>query len=270
MKENTIEDQKLRQIDYHEREHYCAREPRRVDNSNPLIAWVNNYRLRKTLEIIGTSLAGKNVLIVCGGDGEEAEFFQEQGASVTVTDLSNIALVATKVRCPMVQCLRMDAELLAFTDGSFDWCVVRDGLHHLARPLKGLYELERVSRDGFAILEGQDSLIVRLLERLGLAESWDPAGGYVYRFSRREIHKVFSSVQTLARLCVYTAWLPFGSDVLRYFPSVRFLYPLINHPATLRLLNSRIGRRSLRSVFLGFNHLLGRWGNSLIAVAWKK
>jgi hypothetical protein len=48
------------------------------------------------------------------------------------------------------------------------------------------------------------------------------------------------------------------------------LYPLINQPGVLRLLNSRIGRRSLKGVFRGFNFLFGRWGNCFIVVGWKR
>jgi hypothetical protein len=57
-----MEDQKRRQVEYHEREHYCAWQPREVDNSNPLIAWLNGYRLRRMVEMIGVPLAGKTVL----------------------------------------------------------------------------------------------------------------------------------------------------------------------------------------------------------------
>ncbi|HYK88109.1 MAG TPA: class I SAM-dependent methyltransferase [Acidobacteriota bacterium] len=265
-----MEGQKSRQIEYHEREHYCA-QPRNVDNSNLFVAWLNGYRLRKMIEMIGTPLAGKTVLSVCGGDGEEADLLQGLGAIVTVADLSHAGVKAARVRNSTLQCLRVDAETLAFHDGSFDWAIVRDGLHHLARPVKGLYELERISREGFALLEGQDSILVRLLAKLGLAENWDPAGGYVYRFSRREVRKIFSSIQTLAEWQIFTCWLPFGSDVLRFFPFFRrFIYPLINRPAALRILGGKWGRIVLKAFYSGFNFLFGRWGNSLIVVARKK
>ena len=113
--------------------------------------------------------------------------------------------------------------------------------------------------------------MVRVLVQLGFGDEWDPAGGYVYRFSRRELYKIFSTTQTLARWRVHTAWLPFGSDVLTCFPTVTSLiYPLINHPLMLRVLTNSFGKRTLKAVFEGINFLVGRWGNSLIAVAWKK
>lgn len=266
-----MEDQKRRQVEYHEREHYCAWQPREVDNSNPLIAWLNSYRLRRMVEMMGVPLAGKTVLSVCGGDGEEADFMQRLGAVVTMIDLSAVGVEAARVRNPRLRCLRMDAESLAFPDDSFDWAVVRDGLHHLARPVKGLYELERVSREGFAILEGQDSWLVRLLVRMGLGDDWDPAGGYVYRFSRRELTKILSSVQTVSQWQVFTTWLPPGSNARRYF-SIAMRRPdrAGNQPYLCRALTGKPGRYLMKVFFQGVHFLGGRWGNSLILVARKK
>jgi len=258
-------------VEYHEREHYDSLRPRVIDNGHPLIAWLNNYRLLKALEMIGEPFAGKTVLSVCGGDGEEADFLQRLGARVTMTDLSSVGVQAARVRNPDLTSYRMDTEDLAFPDRSFDWVLVRDGLHHLARPLKGLYELERVYRAGFIILEGQDSLAVRLLVRLGFGEDWDPAGGYTYRFTRRELQKIFFSVQTVRKWRISTTWLPPGSNVLEYFPFVRRLvYPVTKNRVINSAVTSGIGRRLLRGVFRAFDLLAGRWGNSLVVVAWKK
>ena len=215
-------------------------------------------------------MSGKTLLSICGGDGQEADFFQRQGAKVTVIDLSTIALEAARLRNPALQCVCMDAESLTFADGSFDWVIVRDGLHHLSRPLKGFYEIERVSREGFAILEGQDSLPIRLLSVAGIAENWDPAGGYVYRFSRREFRKIFSSMQSVAEWKIHTAWLPFGSDVLGHFPAFRrFVYPVIQQPLIYRLLATKSARGAFKTLFGIVSSVAGYWGNSLIVVAHK-
>jgi ubiquinone/menaquinone biosynthesis C-methylase UbiE len=265
-----MEDQKLRQIRYHEKEHYRADQPRQTDNTHPYIAWLNTYRLRKAGQMMEGSLSGKTVLSVCGGDGQEADYFHREGADVTVIDLSAVALRAARQRNPALRCACTDAESLAFPDRSFDWAIVRDGLHHLARPIQGLYELDRVSREGFVILEGQDSCPVRVLSRLGLAENWDPAGGYVYRFSRREMRKVFSSMQTVSRWRIHTAWLPFGSDLLALFPAFkRFAYPALMHPAIYKVLDTRSAKLTFKAGFEAFGSLLGYWGNSLIVVAHK-
>jgi len=148
--------------------------------------------------------------------------------------------------------------------------IVRDGLLHLARPLKGFYEMERVSRKGFVILEGQDSTPVRFLSAFGLAENWDPAGGYVYRFSRRELRKIFSSMQTVNRWEMHTAWLPFGSDVLTTVPAFkRFAYPAMQQRLVSRVLSSKTARHACKMLFKILMSITGRWGNSLILVAHK-
>ncbi len=266
-----MEDQKRRQVDYHEREHYNRLRPRIPDNSHPYIEWLNTYRLAKAERMMRTTVAGKTMLSVCAGDGEEAAFFQSKGAHVTIVDLSREALAAAQVRNPKLICVCMDAESLTFPDQSFDWVLVRDGLHHLARPLKGFYEAERVCREGFIILEGQDSLPVRLLAQIGVAENWDPAGGYVYRFTRRELHKVFSSMQTVQDWEVHTAWLPFGSDILTHVPPFRrWVYPLMNLAAVRTLLMAAPVKAGAKSLFGVATGALGRWGNSLIVVAHKK
>lgn len=266
-----MEAQKRQQVEYHEREHYRASNYRVVDNSHPYVEWLNNYRLRRATEMMGVPLAGKTVLSICGGDGEEADFFHRAGASVTVTDLSSVALNAARLRNPRFQCVCMDSESLAFPDKSFDWAIVRDGLHHLARPLKGLYELERVSREGFVILEGQDSLPVRLLSAIGVAEDWDPAGGYVYRFTRRELTKIFAAMQTTASWKIHTTWLPFGGDLLALVPPFRrFVYPVMTQSLVASILETRVAKIACRISFNAFTAVVGRWGNSLIVVARKK
>jgi hypothetical protein len=93
----------------------------------------------------------------------------------------------------------------------------------------------------------------------------------VYRFSRRELRKIFVCVQTLDAWRIHTAWLPFGSDALKYFPFIRrSLYPVINRPSICRILTSVPGRWILKALFRSFNMLAGHWGNSLIVVASKK
>ncbi len=266
-----MEEQKRRQVEYHESAHYRRLTPRKADNSNPLVAWLNNYRLRKMMEMIGMPLTGKTVLSVCGGDGEEADFLQQRGARVTMIDLSPVAVEAAQSRNAALDCRCMDAERLEFADAAFDWAIVREGLHHLARPVQALCEMDRISREGFVFMEGQDSMPVRLLTKIGLGDNWDPAGGYVYRFSRREIYKFFSSLQTVREFRIHTAWLPFGNDALKYFPMFRrVVYPVINRPFVRRILTSMPGRRLLKSTYAFLNLLLGRWGNCLIVIARKR
>ncbi len=259
-----------RQVDWHEREHYRADSPRNPDNSHPAVAWLNGYRLRKLLELLPEPLAGRTVLSICGGDGEEGDFLRRQGARVTVADLSRVGLAAARLRHPDLSVLAGDSEGLPFADGAFDWVVVRDGLHHLEHPMRGLSEMARMARRGFALLEGQDSMAVRLLVRIGLGSDHEPSGNFVYRFRRDELARFFATGPDLAGFRIFTAWLPPGSDLLGHNPPFRrWIYPVINRSWVRWSMSCPPGRFLLKCLFSTCQALAGRWGNSLIAVAWK-
>jgi SAM-dependent methyltransferase len=103
-----------------------------------------------------------------------------------------------------------DAEALSYADGSFDFGIVSAALHHCRSPHRALLELYRVSRVGVLALEARDSTLMRLANRLGVAEEYEltvvaaegfRAGGvansavpnYVYRWTEREVEKTIRS-----------------------------------------------------------------------------
>src|SRR3989442_9074534 len=131
-----MEQQKKRQVEYHECEHYRTGQPRQADNRNPLIASLNAYRLRKMLAMIGTPLRGKSVLSVCGGDGDEADFLERQGALVTMTDLSPVAVGNARAPNPSLLRVKKESELFPFSAGCFPLAIVRRRLHKPRPPLK--------------------------------------------------------------------------------------------------------------------------------------
>jgi SAM-dependent methyltransferase len=103
-----------------------------------------------------------------------------------------------------------DAEALSYEDGRFDFGVVSAALHHCRSPHRALVELYRVSRVGVLALEARDSTLMRLANRMGVAEEYEltvvaaegfRAGGvansavpnYVYRWTEREVEKTIRS-----------------------------------------------------------------------------
>ena len=103
-----------------------------------------------------------------------------------------------------------DAEALSYADGSFDFGIVSAALHHCRSPHQALLELYRVSRVGVLALEARDSTLMRLANRLGVAEEYEltvvaaegfRTGGvansavpnYVYRWTEREVEKTIRS-----------------------------------------------------------------------------
>jgi len=103
-----------------------------------------------------------------------------------------------------------DAEALSYPDGSFDFGIVSAALHHCRSPHRALLELYRVSRIGMLALEARDSALMRLANRLGVAEEYEltvvaaqdfRTGGvrnsavpnYVFRWTEREVEKTIRS-----------------------------------------------------------------------------
>lgn len=96
-----------------------------------------------------------------------------------------------------------DVRALPYDDGSFDWVLVSDGLHHVSEPHRGLVEMYRVARVGLIAVEASDNVATRLAVRLGLTEQYERSaigggrGGvddsetpnYIYRWTEREFEK---------------------------------------------------------------------------------
>ena len=103
-----------------------------------------------------------------------------------------------------------DAEALSYADGSFDFGIVSAALHHCRSPHGALLELYRVARVGVLALEARDSALMRLANRIGVAEEYEltvvaaegfRTGGvantavpnYVFRWTEREVEKTIRS-----------------------------------------------------------------------------
>lgn len=139
-----------------------------------------------------------SVLVVGGGELDRSVLSQRGFGDVTV---SNLDPSRGEVE---------DAEALSYADESFDFGIVSAALHHCRSPHRALLELYRVSRVGVLALEARDSALMRLANRLGVAEEYEltvvaaegfRAGGvansavpnYVYRWTEREVEKTIRS-----------------------------------------------------------------------------
>lgn len=206
--------------------------------------------------MIGLPLQGKSVLTVCTGSGIEADRLSSQGARVTATDLSPDAITRLHQRYPHLLASVADAEQLPFEDASFDVALVRRGLHHLPRPILGIYEMIRVARSHVILMEAQDSWAVQLLTR-GKFFGLIPHGGqiechgnYIYRFSRRELRKI-TQAMFLGGIRFHAEW-----------HHNNYVIEGLHH----RFCQQDPGFTVARWFYNGFNLLFGRWGNNLTAV----
>jgi ubiquinone/menaquinone biosynthesis C-methylase UbiE len=117
-----------------------------------------------------------------------------QNAKYFVTDLSQNAVDTAKASLHSVEGQVEDAENLSFPDNHFDYGFMAASLHHLPRPILGLYELLRVSKHGVIVIEPNDTWVTRLATRMGLATEVEPAGNYVFRLGKHDIERISKSL----------------------------------------------------------------------------
>lgn len=111
------------------------------------------------------------------------------------------AVRSAEGRDPRVRYRIENAEHLSLDSRSFDFVLCKESLHHLARPVLGLYEMLRVCRRAALIIEPCETLAGRLFERLGLSTVYetDQVGNigsrdnFVYRWSRRQLESLLNS-----------------------------------------------------------------------------
>lgn len=164
--------------------------------------WGNMLSLR-VLEPAFAALAPCDILTLGDGKGaKEARFFQQLGHRALATDICTEVLEEAQRRGLIAAYAREDAEALSFADGSFDFVVVKETLHHLQRPYLAIYEMLRVARVGAVIIEphihqplrGLRVCVRYLVRRLLRVHQrrqpppptpleYEPAGNLVYRFS---------------------------------------------------------------------------------------
>lgn len=158
-------------------------------------------------------------ILVCGGGRLDREVFQELGfTNVTISNLDERYIAEEYL--PFAWSFQ-NAENLTFADLEFDFIVIHAAIHHCPSPHRVLTEMYRVCKQGFIAFESRDSLVMRLLEKLSLTQTYEHAavyyndckyGGvnnteipnYIYRWTEREIEKTIN------------AYAPYGKHELIY------------------------------------------------------
>ncbi len=118
---------------------------------------------------------------------------------------------------PRIHYEQQNTERLSYASRSFDIVFCKEGLHHLARPVLGLYEMLRTCRHAAIFIEGYDGWLNRRLEKLGLSSIYegDQLGNigqrrnYVFRWSRRQLETLLNSyyLDSGWRLSLVTGWM---------------------------------------------------------------
>jgi hypothetical protein len=97
--------------------------------------------------------------------------------------------------------IQQNAECTNIEPASYELVLCKSGLHHLARPILGLYEMLRVSRRAVIFIEPYDPFISRLLDLFHLRSRYEydcegNIGGctnFVFRWHKRLIQQLLCS-----------------------------------------------------------------------------
>src|SRR5436190_1721688 len=125
------------------------------------------YRELDRLLRDGAIRCDESVLVTCGGPFDEAVLHLLGFHDVTISSLSlpdGVDPGHFRIE---------DAEAMTAPCDSFDIVLVHAGLHHCASPHRALAEMHRVARHAVLVFENQDSLLVRLLCRMGLSQDYE-------------------------------------------------------------------------------------------------
>ena len=154
-----------------------------------------------------------HILVVCGGRSDHDALHKAGFKHVTI---SNLDVRMRGDEFAPFAWIFQDAEDLKYSDGTFDFCIVHNGLHHCYSPHRALLEIYRVARKGILVFEPRDTFLVRLVVKLNFGQEYEVAavagnalkfGGvrncsipnYVYRWSEREIEKTIRSFTPIGR-----------------------------------------------------------------------
>jgi ubiquinone/menaquinone biosynthesis C-methylase UbiE len=155
---------------------------------------VNHWRHTRLLEpVLGVlrGLAKHSWLTIGDGAGMDAWRLLQAGfTDVTATDLDDTVLRQTHASGHITKFKVENAESLSYADNSIDFILCKEALHHMSRPYAAIYEMLRVARYGFVIVEPQDPWIDWPCRTDLTQPQYESVGNYVYQFSRRELEKI--------------------------------------------------------------------------------
>jgi ubiquinone/menaquinone biosynthesis C-methylase UbiE len=163
----------------------------RPHGESRLYRYLMDFKFDRVIKLLGRSLQGSSVLVICCGSGMDAEYLARRGARVVAMDISSGCLGRARVRAGRYavdyMLVRGDAENLPFRDCSFDFAFVHDGLHHLPEPERAIREMARVAQRGILITEPADANLTKLLIRSRVMKPYEEAGNYVIRFDAQRL-----------------------------------------------------------------------------------
>jgi SAM-dependent methyltransferase len=160
-----------------------------------------------------------NVLAICANKREARALRKHAFREIVLSGITEpseelTSYLAGDDRCRYIQ---ENSECMSLPSRSFDLVICKEGIHHLARPVLGVYEMLRVTRGAILVIEPAETQIGRLLERLGLASIYERnqtgnirhRDNYVFRWTVKQFDSLLKSyfLESCYVLDVTVGWM---------------------------------------------------------------
>lgn len=118
---------------------------------------------------------------------------------------------------PRISYQKQNCENISLKSQSYDLVLCKEGLHHLARPVQGLYEMLRVSKNATIFIEPYDTAVGRILDVFNLRSMYERnmsgnilhRDNFVFRWSKRNLQQLLNSyyLESGYHLDITLGWL---------------------------------------------------------------
>jgi len=171
---------------------------------------MKNNRKIFYIKIINSIIFNKNSeILVVGATKYDADIFKESGfLNVTISNLDQ------KGNYTPYKHSFQNLRDLNFKNESYDYVIANACIHHTSKPHNSILEMYRVARKGIIVIEGNDSLFIKIANYFNLSQEYELSaisnkdnssdkGGvdnsnipnFVYRWTKREIYKLISAYE---------------------------------------------------------------------------
>ena len=141
-------------------------------------------------------------ILVFGGGQMEKEIFNNNEYNITFLNIDNTDLQGVKHNIIIASMHDNKIE-----SNSFDYVLANATIHHSSKPHNSVIEMYRIAKKGILIIEGNDSLLMKVSSKCGFSEIYEDSaiensqGGvdnssipnFIYRWTEREIYKLLNS-----------------------------------------------------------------------------
>ncbi len=170
---------------------YSLAKVRRIQSHDGFHRFLFDEAFSLYRRLVGNEALGR-VLGICNKPWEAGVFVKYPFSEIVLSGITDQAdKVAQQANGDQrVSYQLQNAECLTYDSGSFDLVYCKEGLHHLARPILGIYEMLRVCRKGVIVIEPNETLMGNMLEKFNLTSTYEKnqhgnikaRDNYVFRF----------------------------------------------------------------------------------------